>query len=69
MQTETKMINLKFSYYVSFINAAGMTDCEKREHVVEFGTDDTDQAFELADRQWVAPANYMDGSLQVGIVE
>lgn len=59
------MISLTYHYYISTINAAGMVDCEKVEETVDFDYDDIDQAYELAERHWEAPENYIDGTLNI----
>jgi hypothetical protein len=59
------MITLSYVYYITFTNAAGQPDCEKVEVKRDYDTTDQDQAEELAVRGWVAPANYIDGTLTI----
>jgi hypothetical protein len=60
------MITLSYVYYIATTTAGGMPDCEKVEVKVDYETDDVDHAGELAMRAWVAPANYMEGTLVIG---
>lgn len=59
------MITLSYVYYIAFTNAAGQPDCEKVEVKREYDTTDQDHAGELAMRNWVAPANYIEGTLAI----
>ena len=59
------MLNLSYIYYIATINSAGMPDCVKVEDKREYYTNDFDHAAELAERAWIAPANYIDGTLAI----
>lgn len=59
------MITLSYIYYIEFTNAAGQPDCEKVEVKRNYETTDQDQAEELAMRFWVAPANFIPGTLAI----
>ena len=59
------MITISYVYYVTFTNTAGCSDCEKVEVKRDYDTTDEDQAGELAMRAWVAPANFIPGTLAI----
>lgn len=59
------MITLSYVYYITFTNAAGQPDCTKVEVKRDYNTTDEDQAGELAMRNWIAPANYIEGTLAI----
>lgn len=59
------MITLSYIYYITFTNAAGQPDCTKVEVKRDYNTTDEDQAGELAMRNWIAPANYIEGTLAI----
>ena len=60
-----QMITLSYIYYIEFTNAAGQPDCEKVEVKRNYETTDEDQAGELAMRAWVAPSNFIPGTLAI----
>ena len=64
-QESKQMITLSYIYYSAYTNAAGQPDCEKVEVKRDYETTDEDQAGELAMRAWVAPANYIPGTLAI----
>ena len=59
------MITLTYHYWVATTNAAGMQDADFVAVPVDYETDDQDQAMELAERHWVAPAGYIEGTLSI----
>lgn len=60
------MFTLTFVYYIAIPAPAG-DDAERCEVSRDFDTEDSDQAFELAEREWpyIKPANFIEGTLRI----